>query len=43
MEIRVAQATDPFFRHNDAGAHVSVAVTGTAKHPQIAQNLLHNK
>jgi hypothetical protein len=33
----------PFFRHNDAGAIVSIAVTGTAKQPKIAQNLLHNK
>ena len=33
----------PFFRHNDAGAIVSVAVTSTAKHPKVAQNLLHNK
>jgi hypothetical protein len=33
----------PFFRHNDAGAIVSIAVTGTAKHPKITQNLLHNK
>ena len=33
----------PFFRHNDAGAIVSVAVTGTAKQPKITQNLLHDK
>ena len=33
----------PFFRHNDVGAIVSIAVTGTAKHPKIAQNLMHNK
>jgi hypothetical protein len=33
----------PFFRHNDAGAIVSVAVTGTARQPKITQNLLHNK
>ena len=33
----------PFFRHNDAGAIVSIAVTGTAKHPKIEQNVLHNK
>jgi hypothetical protein len=33
----------PFFRHKDAGAIVSIAVTGTAKHPKITQNLLHNK
>jgi hypothetical protein len=33
----------PFFRHNDAGAIVSIAVTGTANQPKIAQNLLHNK
>jgi hypothetical protein len=32
----------PFFRHQNAGAIFSVAVTGTAKQPQIAQNLLHN-
>jgi hypothetical protein len=33
----------PFFRHKDAGAIVSIAVTGTANQPKIAQNLLHNK
>jgi hypothetical protein len=33
----------PFFRHKDAGALVSVALTGAAKQPKIAQNLLHNK
>jgi hypothetical protein len=33
----------PFFRHKDVGAIVSVAVTGTAKHPKITQNVLHNK
>ncbi len=33
----------PFFRHNDAGAIVSIAVTGTATQPKIAQNVLHNK
>jgi hypothetical protein len=33
----------PFFRHKNAGAIVSVAVTGTAKHPKIAENLLHDK
>jgi hypothetical protein len=34
---------NPFFRHNDAGAIVSIAVTGTASHPKITQNLLHHK
>jgi hypothetical protein len=33
----------PFFRHNDAGAIVSVAVTGTAKQPKITQDMLHKK
>lgn len=33
----------PFFRHNDAGAIVSIAVTGTAKQPKITQNILHDK
>ncbi|HEX6494843.1 MAG TPA: hypothetical protein VF018_05135 [Acidobacteriaceae bacterium] len=33
----------PFFRHNDAGAIVSIAVTGTAKQPKISQNVLHDK
>jgi hypothetical protein len=33
----------PFFRHKDAGAIVSIAVTGTANQPKIAQNVLHNK
>jgi hypothetical protein len=33
----------PFFRHKDAGAIVSLAVTGTAKKPKITQDMLHNK
>jgi hypothetical protein len=33
----------PFFRHKDAGAIVSVAVTGTAKQPKITQDMLHEK
>jgi hypothetical protein len=33
----------PLFRHKDAGAIVSVAVTGTAKQPKIEQNMLHDK
>jgi hypothetical protein len=33
----------PFFRHNDAGTILSIAVTGTAKDPKLAQNVLHNK
>jgi hypothetical protein len=33
----------PFFRHNGSGAVVSIAVTGTARQPNIEQNLLHNK
>jgi hypothetical protein len=33
----------PFFRHNDAGAIVSIAVTGTAAKPKITQNMLHKK
>ncbi len=33
----------PFFRHNDAGAIVSIAVTGTASEPKITQDVLHNK
>jgi uncharacterized protein involved in outer membrane biogenesis len=33
----------PFFKHKDAGAVVSIAVTGTAKNPQIGQDILHNK
>jgi hypothetical protein len=33
----------PFFRHKDAGAIVSVAVTGTAAKPKLAQNVLHDK
>lgn len=34
---------DPFFKHRKAGAVVPIAVTGTARHPKIGQNLLHNK
>jgi hypothetical protein len=33
----------PFFRHNEAGAIVSIAVTGTATDPKITQDMLHNK
>jgi hypothetical protein len=33
----------PFFRHTGSGAIVSIAVTGTARHPKIEQNMLHNK
>ena len=33
----------PFFRHKDAGAIVSVAVTGTAREPQITQDVLNEK
>jgi hypothetical protein len=34
---------NPFFRHNDAGAIVSIAVTGTARDPKITQDVLHKK
>lgn len=33
----------PFFRHNNAGAIISVAVTGTTKNPKIVQDMLHDK
>jgi AsmA-like protein len=33
----------PFFRHRDAGAIVSIAVTGTAKQPKITQDFFHDK
>lgn len=33
----------PFFRHNDAGSIVSIAVTGTATKPKITQDILHKK
>lgn len=33
----------PFFRHEDAGAVVPIAVTGTAGSPKLSQNLLHDK
>lgn len=33
----------PFFRHKNTGALVSIAVTGTAKHPQVGENILHDK
>ena len=34
---------DPFFRHGRAGAVVSIAVTGTAQHPKVGEDVLHNK
>lgn len=33
----------PFFQHKHAAAVVPIAVTGTAQHPKIGQNLLHDK
>ena len=33
----------PFFRHKDAGAIVSVALTGTAAHPKLGQDIMHDK
>lgn len=33
----------PFFKHGKTGAVVPIAVTGTAQHPKIGQNLLHTK
>jgi hypothetical protein len=33
----------PFFHHKDVGAVVSIAVTGTAHHPKVGQNVLHDK
>jgi hypothetical protein len=33
----------PFFQHKHAAAVVPIAVTGTAQHPKIGQNLLHAK
>jgi hypothetical protein len=30
----------PFFRHNDAGAIVSIAVVGNATHPKITQDIM---
>ena len=33
----------PFFRHKDAGAIVSVAITGTAAHPKLGQDIMHDK
>ena len=33
----------PFFRHKDEGAVVSIAVTGTAAHPKVGQDVLHDK
>jgi hypothetical protein len=32
----------PFFRHKSAGAIVSIAVTGTPRHPRVSQDLLHS-
>lgn len=34
---------DPLFRHQNAGALVSIAVTGTTANPKIQQNILHTK
>ncbi len=34
---------DPFFKHGKAGAVVSVAVTGTAAHPKVGQDVMHDK
>jgi len=34
---------DPFFRHKGAGAVVPVAVTGTASHPKVGEDLFHHK
>lgn len=33
----------PFFRHKNAGTVISIAVTGTAQHPNLTQDILHNK
>lgn len=33
----------PFFKHKDAGAVISVAVTGTSEKPNLTQNILHDK
>jgi hypothetical protein len=34
---------NPFFRHKDAGALVTVAITGTARQPKVGQDVLHDK
>ena len=34
---------NPFFRHKDAGALVTVAITGTARRPKVGQDVLHDK
>ena len=33
----------PFFRHDKAGAIVSIAITGTVQHPKVGEDLLHDK
>jgi hypothetical protein len=37
------KALVPFFRHRDAGAIVSIAVTGTPRQPRVTQDVLHHK
>lgn len=39
----LAAPLDPLFRRGNAGAVVPIAVTGTADHIKIGQNLLHTK
>ena len=43
LKSALLKPLSPFFRHKDAGAVVSVAVTGTAKQPRIEQNVLNDK
>jgi hypothetical protein len=33
----------PFFKKDNAGAVIPIAITGSPKHYQITQNLLHHK
>lgn len=39
----IVKPLSPFFKHKNAGAVVSVAVTGTAASPKLTQNVLHTK
>jgi len=39
----VLKPVSPFFKKKDAGAVVSVAITGKAKNPKIGEDVLHDK
>lgn len=43
IKALLLKPVSPFFHHKNAGAVVSIAVTGTADKPNLTQNILHNK